>query len=77
MTGDTEDPRIMEMLCSSSRLDRDKSIRKLSEAVEKRQAEVIETVFQDLLGIREQFKDDFGSIAWEQKLGYLTAYTIL
>ena len=77
MTGDMEDPRVMEMVCSASRLDRDKAIRKLTEAVEKRRAEVIETVFQDLLGIREQFKDDFGSMPWEQKLGYLTAYTLL
>ena len=67
----------MGRLSSASKLDRDKAIRQLSEAVEKKEGEVIETVFENLLGIRDQFKDDFGSVSWEQKLGYLTAYTII
>ena len=64
----------MDSLCSASRLDRDKGLRQLTEAVENKEHDVIENVFHHLQGFRDKLN---GSVCWEQKLGYLTAYTLL
>ena len=49
-----EEAGVMGRLSSASKLDRDKAIRQLSEAVEKKEGEVIETVLENLLGIRDR-----------------------